>query len=94
MHRKDIRNKINKKIDSNYNARQKVLTRIKNNLDIDFYKISIYTEKIDVKYPNDGRDVIQKDNNRNNILFKIELSASSIGTAGFYYKCKDIDILS
>ena len=52
MHLKDTRNRINKKIDANYKTRQKILSRIKDVLAIDFNKISIYREEIIIKYPN------------------------------------------
>ena len=45
MHLKDTRNRINKKIDANYKTRQKILSRIKDVLAIDFNKISIYREE-------------------------------------------------
>lgn len=45
---KDIRNRINKKINKNYNQRQKILTEIKQTLDIDFNKISIYSSVIEI----------------------------------------------
>ena len=40
MSLKDLRNRINKKINKNYNQRQKILAEIKQTLDIDFNKIS------------------------------------------------------
>lgn len=45
---KDLRNRINKKINKNYNQRQKILTEIKQTLDIDFNKISIYSSVIEI----------------------------------------------
>ena len=42
MSLKEIRNRINKKIDEKYKERQKILTRIKEYLNIDFNKISSY----------------------------------------------------
>lgn len=45
---KDLRNKINKKINKNYNQRQKILGDIKQALDIDFNKISIYSSEIKI----------------------------------------------
>lgn len=45
---KDLRNRINKKINKNYNQRQKILTEIKQTLDIDFNKITIYSSVIEI----------------------------------------------
>lgn len=45
---KDLRNRINKKINKNYNQRQKILAEIKQTLDIDFNKISTYSSVIDI----------------------------------------------
>ena len=45
---KDLRNRINKKINKNYNQREKILTEIKQTLDIDFNKISIYSSVIKI----------------------------------------------
>jgi len=45
---KDIRNRINKKIRKNYNQRQKIIGDIKQALDIDFNKISIYSSEIKI----------------------------------------------
>ena len=45
---KDLRNRINKKINKNYNQRQKILGEIKQALDIDFNKISIYSSEIKI----------------------------------------------
>ena len=47
---KDLRNRINKKINKNYNQRQKILNEIKQILDIDFYKISIYFSVIEIHF--------------------------------------------
>ena len=47
---KDLRNQINKKINKNYNQRQKILNEIKKILDIDFYKISIYFSMIEIHF--------------------------------------------
>ncbi len=51
MRLKDFRNRINKKIDENYKSRQKILTRIKDYLNIDFNKIAIYRSEINIKSP-------------------------------------------
>lgn len=48
---KDLRNRINKKINKNYNQRQKIISEIKQALDIDFNKISIYSTEIKI-FPN------------------------------------------
>lgn len=48
---KDLRNRINKKINKNYNQRQKIVSEIKQALDIDFNKISIYSTEIKI-FPN------------------------------------------
>ena len=45
---KDLRNRINKKINRNYNQRQKILNEIKQTLDIDFNKISVYSSVIEI----------------------------------------------
>jgi hypothetical protein len=45
---KDLRNRINKKINKNYNQRQKILNEIKQTLDIDFNKISVYSSVIEI----------------------------------------------
>lgn len=52
---KDLRNRINKKINKNYNQRQKILGEIKQALDIDFNKISIYSSEIKI-FPNSNRN--------------------------------------
>lgn len=94
MHLKDIRNRINKKIDGNYKARQKILGRVKEILDIDFNKISIYRGEINIKYPKyNNNDTLKKENEKDNVLLKIELPTSFIGKARYYYKNMDIDSL-
>ena len=45
---KDLRNRINKKINKNYNQRQRILNEIKQTLDIDFNKISVYSSMIKI----------------------------------------------
>ena len=95
MNLKDIRNRINKRIDGNYKARQKVLGRIKEILDIDFNKIAVYRGEISIKYPKDNnKNTLKKENEADDILFKIELPTSFIGKARYYYKGMDIDSLS
>jgi len=47
---KDLRNRINKKINKNYNQRQKILNEIKQTLDIDFNKISVYSSVIEIHH--------------------------------------------
>lgn len=95
MNAKDIRNRINKKIDGNYKARQKVLGRIKEILNIDFNKIAIYRGEISIKHSKDNnKNTLEKENETNDILFKIELPTSFIGKARYYYKGIDIDLLS
>jgi hypothetical protein len=94
MQLKDIRNRINRKIDEKYKTRQKILTRIKNYLNIDFNKIAIYRKEINVKFPNDSRHTIKKENDKENTFFKIEMPGSIISNARFYYKGIDIDLLS
>ena len=94
MQLKDIRNRINKKIDENYKTRQKILTRIKEYLNIDFNKISIYRFEINIKYHNDNNHTIKNENYKDNTLFKIEIPGSIIANARFYYKGIDIDSLS
>lgn len=51
MSLKEIRNKINKKIDENYKIRQKRIVKIKECLSIDFNKISNYESEINIAYP-------------------------------------------
>jgi hypothetical protein len=94
MQLKDIRNKINKKIDENYKTRQKILTRIKDYLSIDFNKISIYRSEINIGYPNNSNNTKNKKDDKDNALFKIEMPGSIIANARFYYKGIDIDSLS
>ncbi len=95
MNLKDIRNRINKKIDGNYKARQKVLGRVKEVLDIDFNKISIYRGEINIGYPTkDNKNNDIEGHEKDNILLKIELPTSFIGKARYHYKDIDIDSLS
>lgn len=95
MSLKEIRNRINKKIDEKYKERQKILTRIKEYLNIDFNKISIYQSEINIEHPNTKNLEIKKERNaQSNILFKIEVPTSIIANARFYYKGKEIDSLS
>ena len=59
---KDLRNRINKKINKNYNQRQKILTEIKQTLDIDFNKITIYSSVIEIfSHSQDHRDEFKVD---------------------------------
>ncbi|MDQ4073042.1 MAG: hypothetical protein M3162_01920 [Thermoproteota archaeon] len=46
MNLKDIRNRINKRINAKYDERQKILSKIKNALNIEFNKISFYRDEI------------------------------------------------
>lgn len=95
MNLKDIRNRINKRIDGNYKARQKVLGRIKEILDIDFNKIAVHQGEISIKYPKDNnKNTLKKENEADDVLFKIELPTSFIGKSRYYYKGIDIDSLS
>jgi len=95
MNLKEIRNRVNKKIDEKYKERQKILTRIKECLNIDFNKISIYQSEINIEHPNAKNLEIKKErNDQSNILFKIEVPGSIIANARFYYKGKEIDSLS
>ena len=95
MSLKEIRNRINKKIDEKYKERQKILTRIKEYLNIDFNKISNYQSEINIEHPNAKNLEIKKErNDQSNILFKIEVPGSIIANARFYYKGKEIDALS
>jgi hypothetical protein len=95
MHLKDTRNRINKKIDANYKTRQKILSRIKDVLAIDFNKISIYIEEIIIKYPNVNTTATKKENDKkDDTLFKVEVPDSLIGKARYYYKGTEIDYLS
>ena len=60
MNLKEIRNRINRKIDEKYKERQKILTRIKDYLNIDFNKIAIYRSEINVEHPNAKNHTIKK----------------------------------
>ena len=95
MQLKNIRNRINKKIDVNYKTRQKILSRIKDVLTIDFNKIAIYREELNIKYPNSNATSTKKENGeKDDILFKVEIPDSLIGKARYYYKGTEIDYLS
>jgi hypothetical protein len=94
MQLKDFRNRINKKIDENYKSRQKILTRIKDYLNIDFNKIAIYRSEINIKYPIDSSHTTKKEDDKDITLFKIEMPGSIIANSRFYYKGIDIDSLS
>jgi len=95
MQLKNIRNRINKKIDANYKTRQKILSRIKDVLTIDFNKIAIYREEINIKYPSSNTTSTKKENGKkDDILFKVEIPDSLIGKARYYYKGTEIDYLS
>ena len=95
MQLKNIRNRINKKIEVNYKTRQKILSRIKDVLTIDFNKISIYRDEINIKYPNSNTTTTKKQNDKkDDILFKVEIPDSPIGNARYYYKGTEIDNLS
>ena len=95
MQLKNIRNRINKKIDANYKTRQKILSRIKDVLTIDFNKIAIYREEINIKYPNSNTTNTKKENGKkDDIMFKVEIPDSLIGKARYYYKGTEIDYLS
>lgn len=62
MQLKDLRNRINKKINKNYNQRQKILTEIKQTLDIDFNKITIYSSVIEIfSHSHDHSDEFKAD---------------------------------
>ncbi len=92
---KDIRNRVNKKIDEKYKERQKILTKIKEYLNIDFNKIASYRSEINIEYPYTKNIEIKKErDDQSNILFKIEVPGSIIANARFYYKGKEIDSLS
>ena len=95
MNLKATRNRINKKIDANYKTRQKILSRIKDVLTIDFNKIAIYREEINIKYPNSNTTSTKKENGKkDDIMFKVEIPDSLIGKARYYYKGTEIDYLS
>ena len=95
MQLKNIRNRINKKIDSNYKTRQKILSRIKDVLNIYFNKIAVYREEINIKYPNSNTTSTKKENGKkDDIMFKVEIPDSLIGKARYYYKGTEIDYLS
>jgi hypothetical protein len=95
MNRKNIKNRINRKIDKVYNERQKVLQRIRNTLDIDFYKISIYMDNIIIKNPSDGTTNTRKEENgTDSIFFRIELPSSTREKPRFYYEGIALETLS
>ncbi|MDN5845302.1 MAG: hypothetical protein L0H53_03410 [Candidatus Nitrosocosmicus sp.] len=83
---KDLRNRINKKINKNYNQRQKILTEIKQNLDIDFNKISIYSSVIEIfSQPHDSSDEFKvgsqnkkKTSNEEDVKLSIETKEKSL----------------
>ena len=95
MQLKNIRNRINKKIDANYKTRQKTLSRIKDVLTIDFNKIAVYREEINIKYPDSNTTSTKIENGKkDDIMFKVEIPDSLIGKARYYYKGTEIDYLS
>lgn len=96
MNLKDIRNRINKKIDERYKERQKILAKIKDYLNIDFNKISVYKSELNIKRDRISDKNEQKDNNSaaDYVLFKVEIPGSIIANSRFYYKGVDIDSLS
>lgn len=95
MNLKDIRNRINKKIDERYKERQKILAKIKDYLNIDFNKISVYKSELNIKRDRISDKNEQKDNNSADyVLFKVEIPGSIIANSRFYYKGVDIDSLS
>jgi hypothetical protein len=95
MQLKNIRNRINKKIDANYKTRQKILSRIKDVLTIDFNKIAVYREEINIKYPDSNTTSTKIENGKkDDIMFKVEIPDSLIGKARYYYKGTEIDYLS
>jgi hypothetical protein len=75
---KDIRKKVNKKINDNYNKRQKILTEIKKSLNIDFGKISNYRDEIIIStqslHNTINNNFENSNDNRNNILNKSSLT--------------------
>jgi hypothetical protein len=91
---KDIRNRINKKIDERYKERQKIITKIKDYLNIDFNKISVYKTEISIKKNNTVDRDGQKETNEDYVLFKVEIPSSIIASSRFYYKGVDIDSLT
>ena len=94
MNLKDIRNRINKKIDERYKERQKILAKIKEYLNIDFNKISVYTSEINITKDKVTYQNGHKQNSIDNVLFKVEIPGSIIANSRFYYKGIDIDSLS
>ena len=91
---KAIRNRINKKIDERYKARQRIITKIKDSLNIDFNKISVYKTEINIKKNNTADKNGQKEDNIDYVLFKVEIPSSMIASSRFYYKGVDIDSLT
>jgi hypothetical protein len=101
---KDLRNRINKKINKNYNQRQKILTEIKQTLDIDFNKISIYSSEIEIyshshdpnsEFKDDSQNK-KKINNEREVkpLFRIDLPDSIVGSQRFYYNGVELSNLT
>lgn len=101
---KEIRNKINKKIDRNYNKRQRMLSEIKSSLDIHFNKITVFTDEIIID-PSDGlssteiinTEGIKRENSikREKIpFFKIILPDSVIGSPAYHFEGKEINCLN
>jgi hypothetical protein len=106
---KDIRNRINKKINGYYEERQKLLARIKDSLNIDFNKISYFKQEIIIDaYPHSGNinmnpttittlNLNVKEtqiNGEKDYFFKIVFPESIFGNSRFYYKGTEIDFVS
>lgn len=95
---KEIRNKINKKIDRNYNKRQRILSEIKSSLDIHFNKIAVFTDEIIINHPDGVRttEVINTESieRENTPFFKIVLPDSVIGSPTYHFEGKEINCLN
>jgi len=93
---KEIRDRINKKIDDDYKKRQKILDQIKKYLDIDFTKISIYTDEIIVNLSHNTHDSNNYSSNKGQEipLFKVAVPSSIVASANYYYKGTDINTLT
>lgn len=75
---KDLRNRINKKISKNYNQRQKILSEVKQALDIDFNKISVYSANIKIFSKSNYASSAKKNESINNPTSLIDTSGKEI----------------
>ena len=95
---KDVRKKVNKKINENYDKRQKILTEIKKSLNIEFGKISNYKDEIIIPYPSsknskNNNDNVEKNSNSNNSLKKTPSLIDNKGDPSYDYHNQRISSL-